>query len=236
MNGYIPELAIATGLFEVAAAWFAFHGPGRREFLRPIGVLLLLLAGYQFLEVAACGQPNNTNWARLAFVDIVWLPAVGVSLIVLLSQSKAQWPGWVVRGMFTIATVLTGWIAFDPTFVSRTVCSVVVARYVNPNPLYLLYGMYYQLGLVGMIVGAAVAMPVVEDQVRRQHLSDVQVGTLGFLLPAVATALLTNGLDGSLPSVMCHYALALALFLARIVARERALAEEHQTSDRPLAA
>ena len=61
-------------------------------------------------------------------------------------------------------------------------------------------------------------------------------GTLGFLLPAVATALLTNGLDGSLPSVMCHYALALALFLARIVARERALAEEHQTSDRPLAA
>ena len=67
---YSPLLAIVTGIFEFGAAIFAFVSAGRKHILYPAGLILLLLAGYQFAEVAVCSQPENLFFARVAFFNI----------------------------------------------------------------------------------------------------------------------------------------------------------------------
>lgn len=54
---YSPILALVTGVLEVAAGVYALVGPGRKPILRPVAVILFLLAGYQFAEVAVCSNP-----------------------------------------------------------------------------------------------------------------------------------------------------------------------------------
>ena len=45
MPEYSPILAAVTGAFEVLAAVYTLTGPGRKRILRPVGLILLLLAG-----------------------------------------------------------------------------------------------------------------------------------------------------------------------------------------------
>jgi hypothetical protein len=221
MVGYSPALGVATGLFELAVAAVALRGRGDARILRPTALLLVLLAGYQFLEVVACGTTTSTWPARWAFVDIVWLPPLGVWLIVLLSENPSPRVRSSARQLFYAAGALSAWILVDPTFVTRTVCNVVLARYEHGTPLYVLYGTFYQLGLGAMMLGAAPAMAATRDPVRRQHLADVQMGTIAFVVPSLLTELLVPGTAGTMPSVMCHYALVLAVFLTRLVWREQ---------------
>lgn len=223
MNGYSPILALVTGLFETVAAFWTLTRPGRRHILRPVGLLLLFLAGYQFIEVVACATTHSTLAARLAFTDIIWLPPLGAWLVVQLSAADNRGLRWAVIALFAIAAALVVCVFADPGFVTRTVCEVVFARYDQPSPLYYyVYGVYYQAVLAAILVGAAVALARVEDVVQRRHLADVQIGMLGLLLPTVFTQALFTELDGSTtPSIMCHYALILALFLTRLAARER---------------
>lgn len=226
MNGYSPILAIGTGAFEVLAAAWVLRIPGRTQFLRPIAAILVFLAGYQWLEVFACGNAGDTTWARLALADVIWLPPLGVTLVSRLAAPDDTRYRWFSRLMFVIAAGLAAYVLTDPGFVRRTICQSVIATYHTPGMVYQIYGGFYQFGLMAMIFGAAIGMSKTEDHVLRKHLCDVQVGTLGFVLPALITELVLPQFNASTPSVMCHYALALAIMLVRLAQAERRYALE----------
>lgn len=221
MNEYIPALGIATGLFELYVAILALRHDGNQRLLRPTALLLTLLAGYQFLEVLVCGRTDLSWPARLAFVDIVWLPPLGVWLIVQLTDGVPPIVRRAARQLFMVAGVLSILVMLDPTFVTRSVCKSILARYDHGTPLYSVYGAFYQLGLLAMMLGASRALAVTSDPARRAHIADIQMGTIAFVVLSLLTELLVPGTAGAMPSVMCHYALILAIFLARMVRRER---------------
>lgn len=214
---YAPTLAIATGAFEVAAGLWILRGPGRKAITRPVGAILLLLAGYQWLEALLCHRGGDLWLARLAFADITWLPAVGVLLVERLGRGRTR----LAPLFLATAAGLTAWILTDPGFVHSAVCKVVIATYDTASPLYRLYGGYYQLGLFTMMAGAGVFLARQEDAVARAHLADVQLGTMAFVFPAMLTELVVAGTGGSQPSLMCHYAALLAVGLTRLGAREQ---------------
>ena len=224
MNGYSPTLALVTGVFEVIVAVWAFTSRGRRHILVPAGLILWFLAGYQFAEVWVCANPANTTAARLAFVDIVWLPPLGLWLVLRLSGRARSWIEYAVLGYFAAAGVLSVWIFVAQDFVAGSVCEVVIAWYDNPTVLYDVYCAFYQLGLVAIVFGAASGLAWSDDGVLRRHLADVQMGTLGFVLPAMLVRISLSGLEGAVSSVMCHFALVLAVFLTRLIFRERRFA------------
>lgn len=220
MPSYSPGLSLATALFELGVAAWALTGAGRRELMRPAAVLLACLAGYQLVEVWVCGQPTSALPARLAFVVIAWLPPLGIHLIRLLSGGGATWRA-IERAYFAAAGALSAWVLTDPSFVIRSVCSAVIARYEHATPSYSLYGFFYLSGLFVMLLSASLGMVRARDDVARAHLSDLQVGTLLFVMPSLAIQVAVPSLLGNSPSIMCHFALALGLTLARLVARER---------------
>jgi len=221
MISYSPLLAIVTGSFELIAAVFAFFSPGRKRILYPVGLLLLLLAGYQFSEVFVCSVPNNRFFHRIAFFDITWLPPVGLWLVYQLSSPLKRWTKIIPIGYFSAGVIMTLWIFLDSTFVTKSVCQVVIALFHSPQSFEMVYGIFYQSGLAGMIFWAAAATAYSDDLVLRKHMANLQLGVLGFVLPSFAFHLITQEPEGALPSVMCHFALILALSLCMLILRER---------------
>ncbi|MBU0550043.1 hypothetical protein KKB55_07015 [Myxococcota bacterium] len=218
---YSNQLALGTAFFELAAAAWALNGPGRRAVVRPAAGILILLAGYQLMEVLVCAQPTNLTLARMAFADITWLPAMGVLLIARLIEGEEGRLNRFAQGMLSLAAALTLWILTDPLFVRGATCKAVFAFYAHPTPFYFGYGAYYQFGLAAMLVMAAYGMAKLDDKHTRLHLADVQVGTMAFLIPAMIYEIVALKAQGALPSVMCHFAIFLAVFITRLIARER---------------
>jgi hypothetical protein len=220
---YSPLLAIATGLFEFAAAILTHFSPGRKRILYPIGLLFLLLAGYQFSEVAVCANPEKLIFSRLAFLDITWLPPLALWLAYQLSPWKRGWLKIISLGYFAASFGFMVWIIVDSHVVTKSVCQLVLARYTHPNSFDIAYGIFYQTGLAIIIFGTAAGMAYSKDDVLRKHLANLQISILGFVLPSFAVRLLTTEPEGMLPSVMCHFALVLAFSMCFMVIREKRL-------------
>lgn len=218
---YSPILAVVTGVLEIAAGVYALAGPGRKTILRPAAVILFLLAGYQFSEVLVCANPQVSAFSRLAYLIITWLPPFGLRLAVVLDERRTRVLRAANAVYFAAAAALCVWILADAGLITRSVCDVVLARYFVASPFDVVYGVFYQSGLLWVVFGAGIGMAVAADPVLRKHLAHLQLGVLGFMFPSVAVRLLVDGRGDMLPSVMCHFALILAASIFVLVLRER---------------
>jgi len=220
---YSPGLALLTGIVEAGTAvWIFLSGtPGRKRILQPIGLILLLLAGYQFAEVTVCFRPENLLYSRLAFLDITWLPPLGLWLCAEMAFPKQRWLKAAAWADIALALGLSIWIFADPGAITKSVCMTVIASYSHAGTFEIAYGLFYQSSLVLTVFGAAAGMASIEDAVRRKHLANLQTGILGFLFPALAVRIVLAEPEGLLPSVMCHFAVVLAVSLFFAARREK---------------
>lgn len=218
---YSPILGVLTAALEIGAGFWALRVAGDRKIRHTTAAILFTLSGYQLIEVFLCGATEQVLLARLAFADVVWLPPLAIRLLVLLAKPEKRWPHHWERVFFVLAGGLTLWVMLDPNFVVGAVCSAVIASFIHPEEYYLWYGVFYQTVLGAAVFGGAVAMSRSEDRIRRAHIADLQMGILGFLLPALMTSVVVPAAYDAVPSVMCHFALILSLFMIRLLARER---------------
>jgi len=95
---YDPLLSLATASFEIMATIWALRGPGRRAIVRPASTILVLLAGYQILEVVLCsGSTASGPLSQLAFINVTWLPPTGVLLATRLSSPGMTGSGLAIQ-------------------------------------------------------------------------------------------------------------------------------------------
>ena len=224
MPPYSPILALVTGGFEVLAGVYALRGPGRKAILRPVAALLFLLAGYQFAEVAVCARPAVAVFSRLAYLDITWLPPAGLWLAGILAARRGKILRTVALLYAAAAAALGAWIMLDPAVITRSVCSLVLARYFPHAGFDIAYGLFYQTAMLWIVFGSGIAMAGGRDAELRKHLANLQLGVLGLMFPAIAVRLLVSGSGDLVPSAMCHFALILAASLVALVLRERKVA------------
>ena len=220
---YSPILALVTGVLEAAGGAYALLGPGRKAILRPIAVLLFLLAAYQFAEVAVCSNPAALAYSRLAYVIITWLPACALRLVVTLDGRRSKVLRTAAVVYYAAAAALCIWILADHSLITRSICNLVLARYFQATAFSIVYALFYQSGLLWMIFGSGAARAAARDAVARKHLTGLQMGVLGFMIPSIAVRVLTPGAGDILPSVMCHFAVIMAASLVAMAARERRL-------------
>jgi hypothetical protein len=219
---YSPILSIITALFEISVAAWALLGVGRKKIIYTSSALLLLLAAYQILEVVICTAPQSSMFfSRLAFIVIAWLPPVAILLIALLFPTKKKAIYWFTGLTFTIALLISIWLLIDKSFVTGTVCSIIFARYSNPMPQYIIYAGFYHLGMLGMLFLSAHGVIICKNHEQRLLLGQMLMGSLAFIIPSLITVIAVPPARGALPSVMCHYALFLAVFITRLLYLER---------------
>lgn len=220
MPEYSPLLSIFTAAFELIAAALILRAAGRASVQRLVALILIFLAGYQLIEVFVCRAPEDTFWARLAFADVVWLPALGCALAARLGAPIRKGWRWALYGMFAVASFWTIWVFVDPLFVTGTVCKAVIAFYTHPSSALEFYGACYHLGLWAMIVGGLRVMLRAKAEIDRHHAGDLVLGTVGFVVLSLMTEVVFPGAREATPSVMCHFGLFLAFMLVRLARRE----------------
>lgn len=219
---YSPALAIATAIFEVSVAVWALRGPGRKPIIRTTSAILLVLAAYQIVEVLICSRaPMAGFMPQMAFIVVTWLPPLGLLLIAQLSPSQSHVNYAVSYFMLAVALTIVIWIAFDDRFVSDSVCNIVYAKYSNPLPRFRIYSWFYWLGLFGMVALSALGVRNSNNPGQQRLLKSVLIGSVGFIIPALIVTQFVAPAEGALPSLMCHFALILAISLARLVTIER---------------
>ena len=240
---YSPVLAVGTAGFEVIVAGWALmwrRSAGSRGVLATIGAILLLLAGYQLAEVAICADVGTAGFLpRLAFIIVTWLPPLGLLLIAQLHRPRSATFTAPALGMLLAAAGVVAWIALDRSFASASVCNAVYARYAHAMPRFHIYAGFYWIGLLGMMVLSGVGRAICENPVRRTQLGWVFAGTIGFIAPAMALSWGVPATQGALPSILCHFALVLAVCLVPVIHLERrgaaleTAASEVECSQRP---
>jgi len=227
---YSPWLGSITAFLEVGAAiWILRQPTGRPELLRPLTAMLLLLAGYQILEVMICNPgllQHQPVLSRMAFLDVTWLPPVGFYLLTQICGTHfgKGWSRWMPRFAklsFGIAALSSFWIIVDTRFVTGTICEFMYARYTHIEPYIHFYGAWYELTQMTSIFIPAFLVARCTDVRIRQDLSDLQLGALLYIIPALFLgAVLPDRMNMALPSVMCHFAIFMAFFTLRIALRE----------------
>jgi hypothetical protein len=220
---YSPLLSIVTASLEVGAAVWVLRGPGRKPILHTVSAILFFLAGYQIVEGILCtGSPVTLAFLpRLAFMVVAWLPPTGLLLVAQLYPTKTRTIYYYAYAMFIFCGTLVASIAVDKSFVTATVCEIVFAQYTNPTQLYQTYGIFYQTGLMSMLLLSAYGVTICTDDHQRLLLGQVLLGSIAFIFPALVMVAVIPIAQDALPSIMCHFAMLLAFFLIRLAWMER---------------
>jgi hypothetical protein len=211
------------------------HNPDDvRGIILSSAAILGLLAGYQVAEVAICAHPRMSGFLpRFAFLIVTWLPPLGWLLIAQVHRPRERFLYAAAYGLFAVAAGNAAWILVDPAFASASVCNAVFAHYAHAMPRFVIYGAFYWSGLLGMLLLSAWSARRATDLLWRRMAYLIWVGTAGFVVPSLLVTQFVPPARGALPSIMCHFALVLAISLARMLwlirepCMERASAAEH---------
>lgn len=219
---YSPVLSTLTAIFEIVAAVYALIGPGRRPIIHATAAILLILAAYQILEMVICMMPETHPFLpHLAFIVITWLPPTGLLLINRIKSRTSRAMNVFVSMMYGLAVIIILWISLDKHFVTETICTIVFARYSNPVSQYVLYCIFYWMGLLCMIILSATGIKSERNLHLRNLQKQVLIGTASFIIPSIITLQFMPEKEGAAPSILCHFALLLAIFLFRLIYMEQ---------------
>ncbi len=217
---YSPILSIVTAVLEISAAAWALLSKGRRSVRYSAAAVLFFLASYQIMEASICADPVRfTRLVRPAFMTVLWLPATGLLLLTFLAPTLRRFMKIYTGIFYALALGIFIWQFVDQTPVGTSVCLVVFARYNNvmPRALTLAYGIYYQLGLLSMLVLSAVGVVKTADAFARKQIGQLLFGCLIFIIPAMMVTRLIPLTEGAYASILCHMAILLAVFIFSIL-------------------
>lgn len=175
-------------------------------------IILLLLSTFQLAEYVICTTTlSNLLWTKIGLVAITFLPTAGVHLFKKLIEEEAS--------RFNLAVIYLPAIIFALIFtflfgaIGDSTCA---GNYVifDTNPLLsTLYSLYY-LGYLFWVIGRAIIEYRSAKIERIKYLITwTIIGYLAFMLPTAMIHILSEESRQAIPSIMCGFALLLALIL-----------------------
>lgn len=215
---FSPQIMVLTFAAEMLLMMFVLVKHGLHSMSHRLVVfLLLLLAIFQLSEYGVCEQLglDNLVWARIGFVAITLLPAVGLHLIQEVRNDKnlnISHIGYLLSLLFTVTFV------FFNSFESVG-CNGNYAIFELSNALSGAYFTYYYLLLLTGAILAFSGWRGNRESGRSRTLLLIVTGYASFVLPATFIHFAFDNVSSGLPSIMCGFALVFAFILALVIAK-----------------
>jgi len=207
MYCFSPPVMLATFIFEFCAAAYVIWRYKMTTTTRLITGMLVALGTFQLAEYMICGGlgMNGEQWARLGYVSITLLPALGIHLIASLAgkQSKA-----LLYTAYTSMLAFSAYFAFTPGLLNIHECRPNYAVFDLDQVSTTIYGLYYYGWLV---TGVVLAYRWSRDQKVARPLLYMCVGYLLFMVPTTTVNLIDPSTTAGIPSIMCGFAVLLAI-------------------------
>lgn len=207
---FSPPVMFATATIELALALHTFWRY-RHSVIGSLATMTLVCLGlFQVAEFQICEGVawQNVFWTKLGLVAITLLPALGLHMVEEIGQTKRfWWLGYLCAMLYVLLFVGTNAIVYG---------GICGGNYVIIEMQPIAYGAYYFGFLFLALFQAWYALKkrLVHSLHHRDALKWLIVGYLSFMVPMGGAYVLAPSVHQAVPSVMCGFAVMLALILA----------------------
>ena len=189
-----------------------------RKMNQSLGLILFIiffLAMFQMAEYGICEQLglDSTAWARLGFGAITLLPILGLHLV--YSITNRHNPLLLSFG-YLLSIAWIGYFIFGG-ILHQAVCGGNYVIFDVSEPQEGLYYVFYNSFLFIALVQAIRFMSDSSSQIKNA-LKWLVIGYLSFIVPSIIVRLLSEQTGPGLPSILCGFAVMLAIILTVKVA------------------
>jgi hypothetical protein len=222
---------IATFVIEIGLALYVNWRYRMSTITRLATAILFFLALFQLAEYNVCQGSfgiDSLSWSRLGYVAITMLPPLGFHLATKLAGDRRR---GMVMTAYASAAVFAGFFAlFDHGLTSSACLGNYVIFRTAPNAASLYTAYYYGWLILGTLYSLIMAGRQSQPN-RRSALRALAIGYAAFILPTTAANIVDPSTIAGIPSIMCGFAVILAIVLAGEVLpqyyRRPALSEVH---------
>ncbi len=208
---FSPPIMVITFTIEIIGAIYTFLRYKTTPTTRLIIAILAGLAIFQLAEFLICETPTlpGLTWARIGFTSITLLPPLGISLAISIAGKKSKLAQILLYA--TALTFITYYLFITGALTSETCAgNYVIFQTSHSSLLYALY--YYGLLIIG-IACCSLWIHKTKDKKISSALSWLALGYLAFLIPTTTVNIIDPSTISAIPSIMCGFAVALALIL-----------------------
>lgn len=215
---FSPPVMIVTFAIEIGCAIYTIWRYKLTPITRLAALILICLAAFQLAEFNVCEGAfglSSLDWARVGYAAITLLPPLGIHLATRIAgDNKRQWMVWLGYGSGVLFALF--FLLVDHGMQSQKCLGNYVIFDIAPGalPLYTVY--YYGWLAVSTIYSWQQAMKAKSVGVKRS-LQFLAIGYLAFIIPTIAAAIINPTAAAGIPSIMCGFAVILALVLTFFV-------------------
>lgn len=206
---FSPPVMIATVLIELGLAIYTILRLPKNRVTVLGTTLLVLLAVFQVAEFNICEDIGfvGSIWAKVGFVAITFLPVVGLDMILSVARKR-----FIAIKILAYSTALlwSGMFLFRNIMQSQF-CG---GNYIIFNLKPMFGGAYFVYYYLWIFIGSVIAIYYAKKEKRniRNVLYSIVIGYAAFTVPATIIWLLVDsGAAQGLPSIMCGFAVIMAL-------------------------
>lgn len=203
---------IITFLLEIGFALYILFRYKLTSVSRLAVAVLAGLAVFQFAEFNICVSAwgvDSLGWARIGYVAITLLPPLGLHLAMTIAGKKQPLVIGAAYGsaaLFSYIFLFMGHGMTSQQCLGNYVIFSIAPWAVVPYTLY-----YY--GLLVLTVGYCLAKAQRQKGATRSALIALAAGYMAFIVPTTFVNLIDPATIAGIPSIMCGFAVILALLL-----------------------
>lgn len=207
---FSPPVMLATFIIEFGFAIYVLWRYKMTTVTRLVVAMLIFLGIFQLTEYMICGGLGlgHSSWARLGYVSITLLPALGLHLVAALAKVKFR-P--LVGFAYLTAAAYVAYFALSGSSVVGDVCTTNYAVFNVQGWGASVYALYYYGWLI-VAAGAATYLAG-RKQALAPSLKWMVVGYASFIIPTTLANLADPRTIAAIPSIMCGFAVLLALIM-----------------------
>lgn len=214
---FSPPVMLATFIIEVVFALYVIARYKLTPISRLAVAVLIGLAIFQLAEYNVCEIAwgvDSLTWARIGYVAITFLPPLGLHLA---SRIAGQKQPFLVGGAYLVGVVFAGFFLFSGHGMLGQECLGNYVIFSIAPWAVKLYAAYYY-GLLALSVGYSIkAAGSLKKKSHKQALIALAIGYLAFIVPTTAANIIDPSTTAGIPSIMCGFAVILAIILTLIV-------------------
>ena len=214
---FSPPVMLATFIIEIACAVWVLFRYKLTPVTRIAAAILVCLAVFQLAEYNVCEGAwgvNSLMWARIGYVAITLLPPLGIHLTATLAGRK---PRWLLALAYGSAAVFAAIFLFVGHGIESQECLGNYVIFMIAPWASLLYGVYYYGWLLATVAYALLLARKMHMAHHRRAIRFLALGYVAFIAPVTAVNIIDPATLTGIPSIMCGFAVILALILTLLV-------------------
>lgn len=207
---FAPYISLSTFVIEFFLALFFLLKNPKDKLNRIIALMVFLLGIYQLNEFLICVTSINL-FTRLAMITTTILPPLAVSYALIMWRKKIRYYWHFL--IYSPALFFTLMFALTTYYNKSAECMTVFIQYF---PRWIVLSNFYSLYYMTYLIGAGVLFYFASTIKHKHERILLRLGALGmaiFTIPTFIFILFMPSMYINLPSVLCTFALLLAIEL-----------------------